>query len=239
MTARDVLGEAIAQALYPSTYDDRDAAWAEAVAVFTDADLDAELVAHARGRAMRADEWTVDPIISHGDAVAIVERLHYSRSASNTSTYRHGLYRAGNDALRELFGAALWQPPTRTAAESVAGEGWRGVLCLSRLVVAPEVPVNGASFLLGRSMKMIDRVRWPVLLTYADTAHGHTGAIYKATNWTSLGPTSAGDVWVGASGRQRGRKRGGRTLTAVEMVDAGFTRLPSLPKIKFVHREAS
>jgi len=201
--------------------------------------LDDELVAFAQGRRLRANEWKVDPIIDHSEAVALVERFHYSKSAANTSTYRHGLYRAGNMALRDLYGAALWQPPTRAAAETVAGDDWRGVLCLSRLAIDPEVPINGASFLLGRSMHLIDRSRWPVLLTYADTAHGHTGAIYLATNWTSLGEVPAGDVWVGSHGEQRGRKRGGRTLTRDEMAAAGFQRLPSLPKIKFVHRAAS
>ena len=39
MTTRDVLDEAIARALHPSTYDHRAAAWDEAVAVFTDTDL--------------------------------------------------------------------------------------------------------------------------------------------------------------------------------------------------------
>ena len=133
-------------------------------------------------------------------------------------------------------GAALWIPPTRTAGEAVAGDAWAGVLALSRLVVAPEMPTNAASFLLGGSMRQIDRDRWPVLLTYADTRQGHTGAIYRATNWTCDGPVPAGDVWIDGTGRQRGRKRGNRTLSAAEMRAAGFERAPAAPKIRFVHR---
>jgi len=186
---------------------------------------------------LASSEWVVAPIAMHNEVRDMVREWHYSKSVPNTSTYRHGLYRSEDYPLVGVcFGAALWIPPTRTAAESVAGEGWKGVLCLSRLVVAPEVPPNGASFLLGRSMKLIDRKRWPVLLTYADTAHGHTGAIYKATNWTELGETPAGDVWVDKQGRQCGRKRGGTTLTRAEMLERGYEQLPSLPKIKFVHR---
>lgn len=85
-------------------------------------------------------------------------------------------------------------------------------------------------------MRMIDRDRWPVLLTFADTALGHTGAIYRATNWECDGPVSAGDVWVDSNGRRMGRKRGPRTFTAPEMVANGFRMLPSDPKIRFVHR---
>ena len=177
------------------------------------------------------DGWTVQHS-DRSEAVQLVKAFHYSKSAPNTATACHGL--VNPDGVR--VGAAIWIPPTKNAAMSVCGvHPWTGVLCLSRLVVAPEVPINGASFLLGRSMKLIDRARWPVLVTYADTALGHTGAIYRATNWQRLGEVPAGDTWVHTStGEQRGRKRGPRTLTAAEMRAAGFERRPSAPKIKFV-----
>lgn len=98
---------------------------------------------------------------------------------------------------------------------------------------------NAASFLLGRSMRLIDRARWPVLLTYADTAHGHTGAIYLATNWECLGETKAGDTWVDPDGRQVGRKRGAFSYTRADAERMGWRRMPSMPKIKFVHRCAA
>lgn len=157
---------------------------------------------------LRADEWEVAPVRFHPEAVAFLRSHHYAKGAANTSTYRHGLYRAEGLMLGELMGVALWIPPTRAAAETVADD-WRGVLCLSRLCVHPDAPKNAASYLLGRSMRLINRKAWHTLLTYADTGKGHTGAIYKATNWTSLGPVPAGDTWVDADGVQRGRKRGG------------------------------
>lgn len=182
-----------------------------------------------------AAEWTVRPIGDHADAVAAIRLWHYSRGAPNTSTYRHGLYRGDEEILAQVWGVALWIPPTRAAAEAVADD-WQGVLCLSRLVVSPDCPRNAASFLLGRSMRLIDRRRWPVLLTYADTRLGHTGAIYLATNWTPEGETAAGDVWITADGRQCGRKRGGFTFTADQMRERGYVKAPSFPKLRFVHR---
>jgi hypothetical protein len=178
-----------------------------------------------------ADGWRVE-MSDLSAARHLVQTYHYSRSTANTATYCHGLF----DPSGIQAGAAIWIPPTRAAAETVAGDRWQGVLCLSRLVVAPDVPTNGASFLLGRSMAMIDRHRWPNLLTYADTRLGHTGAIYRATNWREIGSVPAGDVWVHRdSGIQRGRKRGGHTLLASEMEALGFVRQPTLPKVKFVH----
>lgn len=185
---------------------------------------------------LQKNEWCVMPIPSHGEAKQLITKWHYSKGVANTSTYRHGLYRKSDGVLTgEAWGVALWIPPTKNAALSVS-DNWQGVLALSRLCVSPDAPPNAASFLIGGSMKLIDRQRWPVLLTYADTFHGHTGAIYKATNWIELGPVAAGDTWVDQTGRQMGRKRGGRTLTAQEMREQGFTRLPLMPKIKFVHR---
>ena len=58
-----------------------------------------------------------------------------------------------------LLGVAQWLPPTRVAAESVNKENWQRVLSLTRLAVHPLVPTNGASFLLGRSIRIIRNER--------------------------------------------------------------------------------
>jgi hypothetical protein len=180
---------------------------------------------------LRACDWFVDGL-PMSEAAELVREHHYSKSCANTSVACHGLYH--RDDYMTPMGAALWMPPTPNAARTVA-EDWRSVLCLSRLVILPDVPTNGASFLLGRSMQLLDRERWPVLLTYADTRHGHSGAIYRATNWQEVGEVKAGDQWIGPFGEQRGRKRGPRNLSVAELEAAGFTRLPAAPKIKFVH----
>ena len=192
------------------------------------------------GDCIRSADWSIQSVPTHGETVRFIRTHHYARGAPNTSTYRHGMYRIEFPPLvGDLAGVALWIPPTRAAGESIAGAEWQGVLCLSRLAIAPGVATNAASFLLGRSMRLIDRDRWPWLLTYADTALGHTGAIYKATNWTCLGPVNAGDTWTAPDGSQRGRKRGGHTLLAADMLAAGYKRNAALPKIKFVHKAAA
>jgi hypothetical protein len=181
-------------------------------------------------------EWEVRNVESHAACSAFIVSTHYAAGTANTSVARHGLYRQGES---DLMGVAMWMPPTPTAARAVAGDQWRGVLALSRLAVAEGQPTNAASFLLGAAMRMVDRERWPVLLTYADTRLGHTGAIYKATNWTCEGMTPAGDVWLMPDGSQRGRKRGGRNISAAEMREMGATPAPKAPKIRYVHRVAA
>jgi hypothetical protein len=186
------------------------------------------------GSHLRRSDWEVGAC-SLDEALEFVTETHYAAGASKTAVYRHALRRKGG---LSIYGVALWIPPTRDAALTV-DPNWRGVLALSRLCVAPDMPTNSASFLLGGSMRLIDRRVWPTLITYADTRHGHTGAIYRATNWTCLGEVPAADSWRHrVTGEQRGRKRGNRTMTRTEMLAAGFDPLPPAPKVKFVHRRA-
>jgi hypothetical protein len=79
-----------------------------------------------------------------------------------------------------------------------------------------------------------------VLLTYADTRHGHTGAIYRATNWTCLGEVPGSrEVWRHTTtGAYRSAKRT-RNVTADRMREEGYERLAPLPKWKYVHRVAA
>lgn len=178
-------------------------------------------------------EWDVRPI-SLSTAQAMTAQHHYSKGGANTATYCHGLFRAGGFWEADCKGIAWWIPPTRGAAEATYPQRWEGVLALSRLVVLGEVPANGASFLLSRSMKLIDRSRWPCLVTYADTWRGHTGAIYKATNWDYVGITKPSAVWQ-LGGRMLARKAGGNTRTVDEMKSLGAVCIGSFPKHKFVH----
>lgn len=185
---------------------------------------------------LRRGDWRIRPC-TQAEAVDFISRTHYAMGAPNTSVARHGLCALDDD---KLHGVALWLPPTKAAACSVNPDNWQGVLALSRLCIAPGMPTNSASFLLGASMRRIDRVTWPTLLTYADTREGHTGAIYRATNWTCLGEVRGSDAWQHAiTGERRGRKRGGRNLSAAEMGEAGFVRLPTMPKVKFVHERTA
>lgn len=165
-------------------------------------------------------------------ARALVEQHHYACGSSRTAVYAHGLYRV--DDL-EMVGAALWLPPTRVAAESVNPEQWKKVVALSRLVVHPSVPKNGASFLIGRSVRLIrEDGRFVTLLTYADESQGHTGAIYRATNWTYLGRTSQANYrWIDWTGKQVAQQSS-KTRTKAQMEALGYIRTGPFHKHKFV-----
>lgn len=168
-------------------------------------------------------------------AYRLVAAEHYARGASNTATYLHGLYPAGWHWYSQCVGVAWWIPPTRTAAEALAGDDWRGVLSLSRLAIEPGVPTNACSFLLSKSVRLIDRRRWPVLVTYADSWRGHTGAIYRACGWAYDGETKPEAVYT-LRGRMVARKAGGRTRTHGDMLALGCVCEGRFSKARFVMR---
>lgn len=194
-------------------------------------------MARHEGENLSRKDWLVERV-PHGEASAVIVRWHYSKSGPNTGQ-TFGLFRRDSYPMASLSGAALWLPPTRRAAEAVAGDEWRGVLSLSRLAVDPALPRNAASFLLAASMRLLDRKAWPTLLTYADTRHGHTGAIYLATGWTLDARVNSGAYFVHeATGKQVGRKRGKRNIPVAELRAAGYGEVRS-DKLRFVHRKAA
>lgn len=162
---------------------------------------------------------------------AFIVQHHYSKGCSNTAVYMHGLFRKGSDIL---LGAAQWLPPTRVAAESVNRENWTRVLSLTRLAVHPDVPKNGATFLMARSMRLIEAdQKWVSLVTYADDFMGHTGAIYRAANWEYVGFMKGSPRWETEDGRQVARKST-RSRTDAQMRALGYRMVGIYGKHKFV-----
>ncbi len=181
-------------------------------------------------RDFRSSDWTVRPC-SPSDARALVAAQHYAKGGSNTGVYFHGLYRVG---LPSLMGVAWWMPPTRVCAESVNLTQWRKVLALTRLVVLAEVPQNGASFLLAASIRAIRKDgRFVSLVTYADESQGHTGAIYRASNWTYIGRTGPYPRWVDSKGMQVSRLST-KSRTKAGMLALGYINAGAFYKHKFV-----
>ena len=181
-------------------------------------------------------EWTVRPLHKLSIARDMIERFHYAAGASNTATFLHGLFRDGDIFEEQCKGVCWWIPPTKSAALATYPPNWKGVICLSRLVIAPDVPTNAATFLLSRSRRMIDREIWPCLVTYADQWRGHTGAIYRADNWTYVGLTKPERTYV-KDGRMMSRKAGPKTRTHAEMLALGAVCVGSFSKHKFVRIE--
>lgn len=177
--------------------------------------------------ALHARDWQVLPCAEY-EAAGMVRTYHYARSSGARPTYAHGLYRVDEWFGAEPMGSALWSNAIHLARRFDLPAG---PLMLARLVVHPDMPTNAASFLLARSMRLIDRETWPVLVTYADTALGHTGAIYKATNWEYDGVGGAACYYHPTTGAQKSSL--GPT-GSYQQCPPGWVRRDSA-KLRFLH----
>lgn len=187
------------------------------------------------------------------DVVAtLVGEHHGYGSMGATKTYAWAVYEDDR-----VVAAYAWQPPPVGAAKSVCPEAPGGVLALSRMVAVPrdQRKLRHVSTPLRRQMRvLIDRGRWPVLVTYSDEGQGHTGHVYKCSGWEKT-TKAVRSFWLNAEGKRASSyangKHGSRDLTfggettiqrwehwvcsrgqaAKHMTDAGWRRIPIWGKV--------
>lgn len=149
----------------------------------------------------------------------LVAAFHGYGSTGSSATYAFAVYEGGKPVA-----AYVWQPPPRGAAVAVCPEAPGGVLALSRMVAVPRTERNlrhVSKPLRVQMHRLIDRGRWPVLVTYSDEGQGHTGHVYKCSGWEKT-VRSRRPFFVDAKGRRassysngehggRGLVRGGTT----------------------------
>lgn len=181
---------------------------------------------HKPNNPLHKRDWLIADCV-FAKARRMVAEHHYAHGGSNTFVALHGLYRRSN---YELCGVAWWLPPTRDAV----AKHWpnpEAVLTLSRLVIVPGVPTNAATFLMRRSIKLLDP-RWELLLTYADPSQGHEGQIYRGSGWEYNGLSKAERVYF--IGEQMvSRKCGPTTRTHEEMLALGAVCKGRVSKHRF------
>lgn len=143
----------------------------------------------------------------------LCEQYHGYKSAGGVAVYAFGVYEG-----ERAVAAYAWQPPPPGAAKNICPEAPQLVLALSRMVAVPreERRLKHISKPLMVQMKrLIDRTRWPVLVTYSDEGEGHTGYVYKCSGWAPTERRSVSTA-LDASGARASRysngKTGGRVL---------------------------
>lgn len=141
--------------------------------------------------------------IKKEEAAIWCKKRHYARRIPPMK-HAYGLYDG-----KWLVGIITYGPtPTPAVQQNICGGGWaENVLELNRLCVDSDRR-NAASILVGRSLRLLPRPK--IIVSYADTKHGHVGYIYQATNFLYTGMVTAHDdeYWV------NGVKIHARTLTA-------------------------
>jgi hypothetical protein len=113
-----------------------------------------------------------------------VKTKHYSR---RPSIFWAGFGLKINDKLEGVIVYGQPSPPIQKYA--FKDRDFR-LYELTRLVVQTK-DKNAASFLIGRSLRMLEKPC--AVVSYADSAWNHCGFVYQATNWLYTGATKSHD----------------------------------------------
>ena len=145
---------------------------------------------------MSVTEFTVEEILRQS-VVKFIEKHHYSHNVNGVqSIYHYGLFTEGNFGLPKMIGAMMYAHPSMPAtAKKYNPINPDKCLELRRLVCIDDTPKNTESYFIGQTFKLLKRdTDMEVIVSFADQHHGHTGIIYKATNFEYLGETSKGRI---------------------------------------------
>lgn len=132
------------------------------------------------------------------EARPLIEDWHYSKSTNGLMvSYCFGLFSEDNMIGVMIYGklgmANAWKKYANTIDE---------VIELRRLACVDETPKNTESYFIGKTIRWLKKnTDIKIIVSYADAFHGHTGVIYKASNFEHLGLTSPGKLIVDHDGR--------------------------------------
>lgn len=126
--------------------------------------------------------------ISKETAGLCYAKWHYFGDKGFLSSFSYGVY-----FDNEIQGAISYGIPN---AKNINGlytaQTQAGWLELTRFALSPICPKNSESRVISVTNKMLKKEYHELvgIITYADTAYGHTGIIYRASNYQYLGLTA-------------------------------------------------
>lgn len=124
--------------------------------------------------------WSVKKI-SHKVASDVVKAEHYLHRKPPIS-FAFGLFIY--DVLKGVI--TFGTPPSRHLQKSLCPSNPDIVLELNRFWVSDDLPHNTESMFCSQCLKLIPP---RLIASYADTAYGHIGYVYRASNWYYNGYT--------------------------------------------------
>jgi len=125
--------------------------------------------------------YTIEPITYKMAMQLVIENHYLHRKAPCSMAF--GLF---NNKTGQCDGVVVYGvSPSSTLLRGVCGDDEaKNVYELTRLWVDDSVPKNGESFLIGNTLKLLNR---EIIVSFADTSQKHLGIVYQATNWFYTG----------------------------------------------------
>ena len=126
------------------------------------------------------------------DIRKFIEEHHYSKNLNGVKT---ALCFRMDDPDSRLVGAIVFAEFGMANVWKKYGDTREEVIELRRLVCVDDTPKNAESYLIGWCLRWLRKnTSIKTVVSYADPHYGHSGAIYRATNFTHTGMTSPGRV---------------------------------------------
>ena len=123
-----------------------------------------------------------------------IERHHYSHNINGLmSSYCFAMY----DQADAMVGAMIYGKLGMANAWKKYGDSIDEVMELRRLVLVDDTPKNSESYFIGRTLRWLKaNTEVKTIVSYADPNYGHSGIIYRATNFEHVGMTAPGKVII-------------------------------------------
>ena len=145
---------------------------------------------------MSVTNFTVEHI-NRKAVTTFIEKHHYSHNINGIQSYYHfGLYTEGNFGLPKMIGAMLYAMPSMPdTAAKYNPINPRRCMELRRLVCIDDTPKNTESYFIGKTLRWLKQnTDIEVIVSFADQHYGHSGIIYKASNFDYFGETAKARV---------------------------------------------
>ena len=125
--------------------------------------------------------------VNYETAENIVVKCHYAHRKA-PYTHAFGLF---NRASGRICGVVIYgSPASPHLCEELCGFDERyNIYELTRLYVDDGLPKNLESFLVGNTLKLLDK---EIIVSFSDTLYNHVGVIYQATNFYYTGKAGGG-----------------------------------------------
>lgn len=157
--------------------------------------------------------------VALGDVVHLFEDHHAYKGVGKTATYVFAVIEDSHPVA-----AFVWLPAPPGTSKALSPDTPGCVLSLSRMVAVPrdQRRLNHISKPLRLQMRqLIDRTRWPVLVTYSDEGCGHTGHVYKCSGWRAT-VRNKRPIYEDQDGVRRSPYSGGLSIKA-DLIHVGHT----------------
>lgn len=159
---------------------------------------------------------------------------HYLKSMPRAPVRCYGVY-----AADDLLGGAVFTAGGRNCYRVLTGAKPSDVITLARLWLDDRLPQHSETRVIGIILRDLKRSRrWKAVISFADPVVGHTGTIYRASNWLYAGRTDAnGGILVDGQlvhSRTMGERYGSASIGHLRRTGIDAVRLPGKPKRRFV-----